>query len=77
MTVRRSNGTNVSCYNGNMVKDLNKGISMIEYNSLNLSRRVTFTGVNNPVNEYVYSSGGKKLSVIHKFIYGEANRLRW
>ena len=52
--------------NGNMVKDLNKGISMIEYNSLNLPRRVTFTGVNNPVNEYVYSAGGKKLSVIHK-----------
>ncbi|MCM1757668.1 RHS repeat domain-containing protein [Bacteroides ovatus] len=52
--------------NGNMVKDLNKGISMIEYNSLNLPRRVTFTGVNNPVNEYVYSAGSKKLSVIHK-----------
>ncbi|MCM1723375.1 RHS repeat-associated core domain-containing protein, partial [Bacteroides ovatus] len=51
---------------GNMVKDLNKGISMIEYNSLNLPRRVTFTGVNNPVNEYVYSAGSKKLSVIHK-----------
>ena len=52
--------------NGNMVKDLNKGISMIEYNSLNLPRRVTFTGLNNPVNEYVYSAGGKKLSVIHR-----------
>ena len=49
-----------------MVKDLNKRISMIEYNFLNLPRRITFTGVNNPVNEYVYSSGGKKLSVIHK-----------
>ena len=42
--------------NGNMVKDLNKGISMIEYNSLNLPRRVSFTGLNNPVNEYVYSA---------------------
>jgi len=52
--------------NGNMVKDLNKGISMIEYNSLNLPRRVSFTGLNNPVNEYVYSADGKKLSVIHK-----------
>ena len=52
--------------NGNMVKDLNKGISRIEYNSLNLPRRVTFTGANNPVNEYDYSAGGKKLSVIHR-----------
>ena len=52
--------------NGNMVKDLNKGISRIEYNFLNLPRRVTFAGMNNPVNEYVYSAGGKKLSVIHK-----------
>ena len=52
--------------NGNMVKDLNKGIGMIEYNSLNLPRRVTFTGLNNPVNEYVYSAGGKKLTVIHR-----------
>lgn len=52
--------------NGNMVKDLNKGISRIEYNSLNLPRRLTFTGANNLVNEYVYSAGGKKLYVIHR-----------
>lgn len=52
--------------NGNMVKDLNKGISNIEYNFLNLPRRIIFSGVNNPVNEYVYSASGEKLSVIHK-----------
>ena len=52
--------------NGNMVKDLNKGILLIEYNFLNLPSRVTFRGLDNPVNEYVYSGGGKKLSVIHK-----------
>lgn len=52
--------------NGNMVKDLNKGISKIEYNFLNLPRRITFASAGNPVNEYVYSAGGKKLSVIHK-----------
>ena len=52
--------------NGNQTQDLNKGISNIEYNILNMPRRVTFTGLNNPVNEYVYSAGGKKLSVIHK-----------
>ena len=49
-----------------MVKDLNKGISKIEYNFLNLPRRITFASAGNPVNEYVYSAGGKKLSVIHK-----------
>lgn len=52
--------------NGNMVKDLNKGISRIEYNFLNLPQRISFSGANNPVNEYVCSAVGKKLSVIHK-----------
>ena len=52
--------------NGNMVKDLNKGISRIEYNFLNLPQQISFSGANNPVNEYVYSAGGKKLSVIHR-----------
>lgn len=52
--------------NGNMMKDLNKGISRIEYNVLNLPQTVTFTGANNSVNEYAYSATGKKLSVIHK-----------
>lgn len=49
-----------------MVKDLNKRISRIEYNSLNLPQWISFGGANNPVNEYVYSADGKKLNVIHK-----------
>lgn len=52
--------------NGNQTKDLNKGITGIEYNFLNLPRRINFSGTNNPKNEYVYSAAGKKLSVIHK-----------
>lgn len=52
--------------NGNLVKDLNKGISDIKYNLLNLPEQIKFTSANNPVNSYVYSAGGKKLSVIHK-----------
>ena len=52
--------------NGNLVKDLNKGISRIEYNVLNLPQKITFSGANNPVNEYVYSAEGKKLVVVHK-----------
>lgn len=51
--------------NGNQIKDLNKGISNIEYNSLNLPKKITFKGANNPVNEYVYSADGCKLSVSH------------
>lgn len=52
--------------NGNLVKDLNKGISRIEYNILNLPQKITFGGANNPTNEYVCSTTGKKLAVIHK-----------
>lgn len=52
--------------NGNLTKDLNKGIASIEYNLLNLAKRITFSGVNSPVHEYVYSSDGEKLSVIHQ-----------
>lgn len=52
--------------NGNQTKDLNKGITGIEYNFLNLPKRIKFSGANNPKNEYVYSVAGKKLSVIHK-----------
>lgn len=51
--------------NGNLVKDLNKGISDIKYNLLNLPDQITFTSLNNPINRYVYSAIGKKLSVTH------------
>lgn len=52
--------------NGNQTKDLNKGITGIEYNFLNLPKQVNFSGANNPKNEYVYSAAGAKLSVIHE-----------
>ena len=52
--------------NGNLTRDLNKKIQNIQYNYLNLPRRITFSVTNNAVTEYVYSAGGTKLSVIHK-----------
>jgi RHS repeat-associated protein len=54
--------------NGAMIKDLNKGISAITYNILNLPRQMD---IKSPVaearNEYVYSAGGQKLKVIQKW----------
>ncbi|GAE84156.1 RHS repeat domain-containing protein [Bacteroides reticulotermitis] len=52
--------------NGNQIKDLNKGITAIKYNLLNLPRRISFNGVNKPETEYVYSASGTKLSVMHR-----------
>lgn len=50
--------------NGNMTKDLNKGISNIQYNSLNLLSSLTISnGFGSATNTYVYSSTGSKLSV--------------
>ncbi|WP_236545831.1 RHS repeat domain-containing protein [Tenacibaculum maritimum] len=45
--------------NGNMTKDLNKGITDIIYNHLNLPTRVTIGGKNI---DYTYDAGGVKLS---------------
>lgn len=45
--------------NGNMVKDLNKGIQSISYNSLNLPTQIKFEGGKNI--SYVYDANGKKL----------------
>ncbi|WP_407265346.1 RHS repeat domain-containing protein [Tenacibaculum maritimum] len=45
--------------NGNMIKDLNKGITDIIYNHLNLPTRVTIGGKNI---DYTYDAGGVKLS---------------
>ncbi|WP_236545598.1 RHS repeat domain-containing protein [Tenacibaculum maritimum] len=45
--------------NGNMIKDLNKGITNISYNHLNLPTRVTIGGKNI---DYTYDAGGVKLS---------------
>ena len=50
--------------NGNLTKDLNKNISNIQYNSLNLPRKVTFT--DGSTIEYTYAADGTKLKVVHK-----------
>lgn len=65
-----SNATIEYAYNKNgaMTKDLNKGISDIQYNSLNLPRQMD---IKSPVaearNEYTYSTGGQKLKVVQKW----------
>jgi RHS repeat-associated protein len=65
-----SNTTPEYVYNANgaMTKDLNKGISDIQYNSLNLPRLMD---IKSPVaearNEYTYSATGQKLKVVQKW----------
>ena len=49
--------------NGNLTKDLNKGISNIEYNFLNLPGKVTFT--DGSTITYVYAADGTKLRTKH------------
>ena len=49
--------------NGNLTKDLNRNISNIEYNYLNLPSKVTFTDGNTI--EYVYAADGTKLRTVH------------
>ncbi|NCC11575.1 MAG: RHS repeat-associated core domain-containing protein, partial [Bacteroidia bacterium] len=54
--------------NGNLTKDLNKGISIISYNSLNLP--VSLSIANNSgsaTNRYTYSADGRKLKVEMKY----------
>jgi RHS repeat-associated protein len=46
--------------NGSMVKDLNKGISGISYNFMNLTRRVVKSGADSVV--YTYDATGRKLA---------------
>ena len=50
--------------NGNLTKDLNKGISNISYNSLSLPQVVTFSNGNTIT--YLYTADGKKLRTVHK-----------
>jgi RHS repeat-associated protein len=54
--------------NGSMIKDLNKGISAMTYNILNLPRQMD---IKSPVaearNDYIYSAGGQKLKVIQQW----------
>jgi len=45
--------------NGNMTKDLNKGISSIKYNVINLPEKIVFT--DGKEISYVYSASGEKL----------------
>ena len=49
--------------NGNMAKDLNKNISEIEYNCLNLPGKVTFT--DGSTIAYTYAADGTKLETVH------------
>ena len=49
--------------NGNLTKDLNKNISTIEYNCLNLPSRVTFA--NGDSIRYEYAADGTKLRTVH------------
>ena len=49
--------------NGNLIKDLNKNISDIQYNVLNLPNKVTF-GDGNSVS-YMYAADGSKLQTVH------------
>ena len=50
--------------NGNLTKDLNKGISNISYNCLNLPSAVTFSDWSTIV--YTYAGDGAKLKTVHK-----------
>ena len=50
--------------NGNLTKDLNKGISGITYNFLNLSNVVTFS--DGSTITYTYGADGTKLRTVHK-----------
>ena len=48
--------------NGNMTKDLNRNISEIQYNFLNLPSKVVFSG---STITYVYAADGTKLRTVH------------
>ena len=50
--------------NGNLTKDLNKGISTITYNVLNLPSMVTFS--DGSTIAYTYGADGTKLKTVHK-----------
>ncbi len=57
------NGKMTYDWNGNMTRDMNKGITEIKYNCLNLPSRITFSDGSTAV--YTYSATGKKLGVRH------------
>lgn len=51
--------------NGNLIQDLNKGITAITYNTFNLTDRVTFS--NNSYLQYTYDAGGTKLQQTYNY----------
>lgn len=51
--------------NGNLSKDLNKGITGIQYNVLNLPSVVMFSGGSSTIT-YTYAADGTKLRTVHK-----------
>ena len=51
--------------NGNLTKDLNKGISNISYNCLNLPSTVTFSDGSRI--SHTYGADGTKLKTVHVF----------
>ncbi|GAB6013054.1 DUF6443 domain-containing protein [Viscerimonas tarda] len=54
--------------NGAMTQDLNKGISEIRYNSLNLPRQIDIVSpVAEARNEYIYSAAGQKLRLTQRY----------
>ena len=57
--------------NGNMTKDLNKNISSIQYNSLNLPSKVVFSDVK--YMDYVYSATGEKRSVTYNVLSSDGS----
>ena len=50
--------------NGNLIKDLNKNLSNIQYNLLNLPSQVILAGSNSI--DYEYGADGTKLRTVHK-----------
>ena len=55
--------------NGNLTKDLNKNITAIQYNCLNLLSRVMFANGNSI--SYLYDAAGRKLRTVH-FLEGDS-----
>ncbi|MCD7936766.1 MAG: RHS repeat-associated core domain-containing protein [Tannerellaceae bacterium] len=54
--------------NGSMTKDLNKGISVIQYNCLNLPHTIDLKNTMAEArNTYAYTAGGVKVSVTHRW----------
>ena len=50
--------------NGNLTKDLNRNITSIQYNCLNLPSKVTFK--DGSTITYLYAADGTKLRTVHK-----------